>query len=155
MVLLGDQDRSLWDRSLIEEGQTLVKACLRRNRPGPYQVQAAIAAVHSDAASADDTDWSQILQLYDQLSALVSSPVVALNRAVAVAETRGVAEALDLLEDLDLDRYHLFHATRAELLGRIGRFEEADRAYERALALTTNQAERLLLEEKRASQRQP
>jgi RNA polymerase sigma-70 factor (ECF subfamily) len=151
MVLLGDQDRSLWDRSLIEEGQTLVKACLRRNRPGPYQVQAAIAAVHSDAANADDTDWSQILRLYDQLSALVSSPVVALNRAVAVAEARGVAEALDLLEDLDLDRYHLFHATRAELLGRIGQFEEADRAYERALALTTNPAERRLLEEKRAS----
>jgi RNA polymerase sigma-70 factor (ECF subfamily) len=151
MVLLGDQDRSLWDRSLIEEGQALVKACLRRNRPGPYQVQAAIAAVHSDAANADDTDWSQILRLYDQLSALVSSPVVALNRAVAVAEARGVAEALDLLEDLDLDRYHLFHATRAELLGRIGQFEEADRAYERALALTTNPAERRLLEEKRAS----
>lgn len=155
MVLLGDQDRSLWDRSLIEEGQTLVKACLRRNRPGPYQVQAAIAAVHSDAATADDTDWSQILQLYDQLSALVSSPVVALNRAVAVAETRGVAEALDLLEDLDLDRYHLFHATRAELLGRIGRIEEADRAYERALALTSSPAERLLLEEKRARRSQP
>lgn len=155
MVLLGDQDRSLWNRSLIEEGQALVKACLRRNRPGPYQVQAAIAAVHSDAASADDTDWSQILQLYDQLAALVSSPVVALNRAVAVAETRGVAEALALLEDLDLDRYHLFHATRAELLGRIGHFEEADMAYERALALTSNPAERLLLEEKRASHRQP
>jgi RNA polymerase sigma-70 factor, ECF subfamily len=154
MVLLGDQDRSLWDRSLIEEGQALVKACLRRNRPGPYQVQAAIAAVHSDAANADDTDWSQILQLYDQLAALVSSPVVALNRAVAVAEARGVAEALDLLEDLDLDRYHLFHATRAELLGRIGQFEEADRAYERALALATNPAERRLLEEKRAGRMQ-
>ena len=153
MVLLGDQDRSLWDRSLIEEGQALVKACLRRNRPGPYQIQAAIAAVHSDAADADDTDWSQILQLYDQLSALVSSPVVALNRAVAVAETRGVAEALDLLEDLDLDRYHLYHATRAELLGRIGRLEEADRAYGRAIALTSNPAERRLLEEKRANRR--
>jgi len=155
MILLGDQDRSLWDRSLIEEGQALVQACLRRNRPGPYQVQAAIAAVHSDAASADGTDWSQILQLYDQLSALVSSPVVALNRAVAVAETRGVAEALDLLEDLDLDRYHLYHATRAELLGRIGRLEEADGAYGRAIALTSNPAERLLLEEKRASRREP
>ena len=155
MVLLGDQDRSLWDRSLIEEGQALVKACLRRNRPGPYQVQAAIAAVHSDAANVVDTDWSQILQLYDQLSALVSSPVVALNRAVAVAETHGVAEALEQLEDLDLDRYHLYHATRAELLGRIGHLEEADRAYERALALTSNPADRLLLEEKRASRRQP
>ena len=155
MVLLGDQDRSRWDRTLIEEGQALVKACLRRNRPGPYQIQAAIAAVHSDAANAGDTDWSQILQLYDQLSALVPSPVVALNRAVAVAETRGVIEALDLLEGLDLDRYHLFHATRAELLGRIGRLEEADEAYARALALTTNPAERRLLEEKRANRRPP
>ncbi|HEX6147237.1 MAG TPA: RNA polymerase sigma factor [Acidimicrobiia bacterium] len=154
MVLLGDQDRSLWDRPLIEEGQTLVRACLRRNRPGPYQIQAAIAAVHSDAASAGDTDWSQVLQLYDQLSAHVSSPVVALNRAVAVAETRGVAEALDLLRDLDLDRYHLYHATRAELLGRIGRGEEADKAYARAIALTSNPAERLLLEEKRARARE-
>ncbi|HSK06888.1 MAG TPA: RNA polymerase sigma factor [Acidimicrobiia bacterium] len=150
MVLLGEQDRSLWDRPLIEEGQTLVRACLRRNRPGPYQIQAAIAAVHSDAANAGDTDWGQVLQLYDQLSAHVSSPVVALNRAVAVAETGGVAEALDLLQDLDLDRYYLYHATRAELLGRIGRGEEADRAYERAIALTSNPAERLLLEEKRA-----
>jgi RNA polymerase sigma-70 factor (ECF subfamily) len=149
IVLLGDQDRSLWDRELIEEGQSLVRACLRRNQPGPFQIQAAIAAVHSDSPIAEGTDWSQILQLYDQLMAMAPTPVVALNRAVAVAEIDGVNAALDQLEGLDLDGYHLFHATRAELLRRNGRIEAADAAYGAALALVSNQAERRLLEERR------
>jgi RNA polymerase sigma-70 factor (ECF subfamily) len=153
LVLLGDQDRTLWDRDLIEEGQTLVRACLRRNRPGMFQIQAAIAAVHSDARRAEDTDWGQILQLYDQLMARAPSPVVALNRAVAVAEVDGAARALDLLADLDLPRYHLFHATRAELLRRMGQVEAADTAYGDALALVTNPAERRLLEERREANR--
>ncbi len=153
LVLLGDQDRTLWDRDLIEEGQTLVRACLRRNRPGIFQIQAAIAAVHSDARRAEDTDWGQILLLYDQLMARAPSPVVALNRAVAVAELDGAARALDLLADLDLPRYHLFHATRAELLRRLGRVEAADAAYGDALALVTNPAERRLLEERREANR--
>ncbi|MEX1134402.1 MAG: RNA polymerase sigma factor [Acidimicrobiia bacterium] len=149
IVLLGDQDWSLWDRELIEEGQSLVRACLRRNHPGPFQIQAAIAAVHSDSPTAEGTDWSQILQLYDQLMAMASTPVVALNRAVAVAEIDGVNAALDQLEGLDLDGYHLFHATRAELLRRNGQIEAADAAYGAALALVSNQAERRLLEERR------
>ena len=153
LVLLGDQDRTLWDRNLIEEGQTLVGACLRRNRPGIFQIQAAIAAVHSDARRAEDTDWGQILQLYDQLMARAPSPVVALNRAVAVAELDGAARALDLLADLDLPRYHLFHATRAELLRRLGRVEAADAVHGDALALVTNPAERRLLEERREANR--
>ena len=110
LVLLAEQDRSRWDRDLIAEGQDLVRRCLRRNQPGPYQLQAAINAVHSDAASAEDTDWRQILQLYDQLLAVAPSPVVALNRAVAVAEVAGPAAALELVDQLDLDRYHLLHA---------------------------------------------
>jgi len=149
IVLLGDQDRSLWDRELIEEGQSLVRACLRRNHPGPFQIQAAIAAVHSDSPTAQGTDWSQILRLYDQLVAMAPTPVVALNRAVAVAEVDGVTAALDALEGLDLDGYHLFHATRAELLRRNGQVEAADTAYRAALALVSNQAERRLLEERR------
>jgi RNA polymerase sigma-70 factor (ECF subfamily) len=153
LVLLGDQDRTLWDRDLIEEGQALVRACLRRNRPGTFQIQAAIAAVHGDARRSEDTDWGQILQLYDQLMARAPSPVVALNRAVAVAEVDGAARALDLLADLDLPRYHLFHATRAELLRRMGRVEAADAAYGDALALVTNPAERRLLEERRDANR--
>jgi RNA polymerase sigma-70 factor (ECF subfamily) len=153
LVLLGDQDRTLWDRDLIEEGQALVRACLRRNRPGTFQIQAAIAAVHGDARRSEDTDWGQILQLYDQLMARAPSPVVALNRAVAVAEVDGAARALDLLADLDLPRYHLFHATRAELLRRMGRVEAADAAYGDAIALVTNPAERRLLEERRDANR--
>ena len=149
IVLLGDQDRSQWDQGLIEEGQSLVRACLRRNRPGPYQIQAAIAAVHSDSPTAEGTDWSQILQLYDQLMTIAPTPVVALNRAVAVAEVDGVTAALDQLEGLDLDGYHLFHATRAELLRRNGHVEAADAAYGAALALVSNLAERRLLEERR------
>jgi RNA polymerase sigma-70 factor (ECF subfamily) len=149
IVLLGDQDRMRWDRELIEEGQSLVRACLRRNHPAPFQIQAAIAAVHSDSPTAEGTDWSQILQLYDQLMAMAPTPVVALNRAVAVAEIDGANAALDQLEGLDLDGYHLFHATRAELLRRNGQIEAADTAYRAALALVSNQAERRLLEERR------
>ncbi len=149
LVLLADQDRSRWDRSLIAEGQALVRACLRRNQPGPYQIQAAINAVHSDARTAADTDWRQIVQLYDHLMALSPTPVVALNRAVAVAEVDGPAAALADVDRLDLDGYHLFHATRADLLRRLGRTEEAAEAYDAALALVTNAAERRFLEDRR------
>ena len=148
-MLLADQDRNRWDRALIDEGQTLVKACLRRNRPGPFQIQAAIAAVHSDAAMADDTDWGQILQLYDLLMMQAPTQVVALNRAVAVAEVHGESGALSLLDDMDLDRYHLYHATRAELLRRMGEVDAADDAYGEALALVSNEVERRFLQERR------
>jgi RNA polymerase sigma-70 factor (ECF subfamily) len=151
LVLLPDQDRSLWDPALIAEGQSLVKACIRRNQPGPYQFQAAINAVHSDAPTAADTDWSQILTLYDQLLAVSPTPVVALNRAVAVAEVHGPEAALLEVDTLDLDAYHLFHATRADLLRRLGRPEEAAHAYDAALALTANAAERRFLEDRRRS----
>jgi RNA polymerase sigma-70 factor (ECF subfamily) len=151
LVLLADQDRSLWDRQLIEEGQTLVRACLRRNLPGPYQVQAAINAVHADALTAGETDWGQILRLYDQLLALAPSPVVALNRAVAVAEVDGPHAALALVDRLDLGHYHLFHATRATLLQRLGRSTHAAEAYTAALALTSNAEERRFLEGRRRS----
>lgn len=141
LVRLPDQDRGIWNRTLIEEGQQLVRACLRRNRPGPYQIQAAIAAVHSDAPSAEDTDWGQILTLYDQLLHFGPSPVIELNRAVALAETGAVAAALAAIEALDLDSYHLYHATRGNLLERIGRDLEAADAYARARALTANETE--------------
>jgi RNA polymerase sigma-70 factor (ECF subfamily) len=143
LVLLPDQDRRRWDRALIAEGQSLVRACLRRNRPGPYQIQAAINAVHSDAPTAADTDWAQILALYDQLTTVAPTPVVALNRAVALAEVDGPAAGLAAVEALaaDLDRYHLFHATRADLLARLGRRAEAAEAYEAALARAENAVE--------------
>ena len=150
IVRLADQDRKRWDRGLIDEGQVLVRACLRRNRPGPFQIQAAIAALHSDAATADETDWGQILQLYDMLMVLAPTPVVALNRAVAVAEVHGESDALSLLEDMDLDRYHLYHATRAEFLRRLGEVDAADDAYGEALALVSNEVERRFLEERRS-----
>jgi RNA polymerase sigma-70 factor (ECF subfamily) len=153
LVLLADQDRTRWDRALIAEGQDLVLRCLRRGRPGPYQIQAAINAVHSDAPTAEVTDWGQILQLYDQLLAVAPGPVVALNRAVAVAEVQGPAAALDLVDGLDLDRYYLYHAIRADLLRRLGRSCEAARAYEGALALTGNAAERAYLAARLADQR--
>jgi RNA polymerase sigma-70 factor (ECF subfamily) len=149
LVLLPDQDRARWDRTLIEEGQALVRACLRRNVPGPFQIQAAINAVHSDAPSASATDWRQILRLYDQLLAVAPTPVVALNRAVAVAEVAGPDAALALVDDLDLGNYYPFHATRADLLQRLGRNEAAADAYSAALALTTNAAERQFLERRR------
>ncbi|MER5539054.1 RNA polymerase sigma factor [Streptomyces mirabilis] len=151
LILLSDQDRARWDRDLITEGQTLVRRCLRRNRPGPYQIQAAINAVHSDAPTAAATDWGQILQLYDQLAALAPSPVVALNRAVAVAEVEGPESALALVDALDLDGYHAFHAVRADLLRRLGRHTEAGRAYEAAIALTESTPERAYLERARAA----
>ena len=149
LVLLRDQDRSLWDAGLVAEGQALVRECLRRNAPGPYQIQAAIAAVHSDAPSATATDWSQVLALYDQLLAIAPSPVVRLNRAVALAEVAGPAAALDAVEPLALEDYHLFHAVRADLLTRLGREDEARTAYDRAIARTDNVAERDLLARRR------
>jgi RNA polymerase sigma-70 factor (ECF subfamily) len=149
LVLLADQDRGRWDRDLVAEGQAIVRRCLRRNRPGPYQVQAAINAVHSDAPSAAATDWGQILALYDQLMAIAPSPVVALHRAVAVAEVQGPEAALGLVDGLDLDGYHLFHAVRADLLRRLGRGPEAALAYEAAIAGTANAAERSFLEGRR------
>ncbi|HEY0454117.1 RNA polymerase sigma factor [Actinophytocola sp.] len=141
LVRLGDQDRSLWDRSLIAEGQAIVRQCLRRNQPGPYQLQAAITAVHSDAVSAPATDWGQIVALYDQLLTCTPTPVVALHRAVAVAEVSGPAAALTLVESLPLDGYYLFHAIRADLLRRLNRPAEAASAYEAALTHTDNAAE--------------
>jgi RNA polymerase sigma-70 factor (ECF subfamily) len=149
MVLLADQDRSRWDRDLIAEGQALVRACLRRNLPGPYQVQAAINAVHSDAPTFELTDWGQIVQLYDQLLALHPTPIVALNRAIALAELDGPGPALAIVDDLALDDYHLYHATRGRLLERLGRDAEAAAAYQAALARTSNAAERRLLEGRR------
>jgi RNA polymerase sigma-70 factor, ECF subfamily len=151
LVLLADQDRGHWDRDLVAEGQALVRRCLRRNRPGPYQLQAAVNAVHSDAASAAATDWGQILALYDQLMAIAPSPVVALHRAVAVAEVRGPAAALAVVDGLDLDGYHLFHAVRADLLRRLGQDAEASAAYGAAIARTGNTAERAFLEGRRRS----
>ena len=151
LILLPDQDRRRWDRALIAEGQALVAACIRRDQAGPYQLQAAVNAVHSDAASAAATDWGQILRLYDHLLALSPTPVVALNRAVAVAEVHGPALALAAIEDLGLDGYHLFHATRADLLRRLGHHHEAAAAYTAALARTDNAAERRFLEARRAA----
>jgi RNA polymerase sigma-70 factor (ECF subfamily) len=151
LVVLADQDRGLWDRDLIAEGQAIVRRCLARSRPGPYQIQAAINAVHSDAPAAAVTDWRQILQLYDQLLSLAPSPVVALNRAVAVAEVDGPDVALALVDGLDLGGYHLFHAIRADLLRRLGRDSEAALAYEAAIARTENAAERDFLQRSRQS----
>lgn len=156
MIRLADQDRTVWDRALIAEGHALVRACLRRNQPGPFQVQAAIAAVHADATTADATDWSQIVALYDHLYELRPDAVVALNRAIAIAELRGPAEgllALDLLDDELLADYQPYHAARAGLLARAGRADAARAAYDRAVALTTNPAERHFLEAERASVR--
>jgi RNA polymerase sigma-70 factor, ECF subfamily len=149
LVLLAEQDRALWDPGLIAEGQEIVRQCLRRNQPGPYQIQAAINAVHSDAPAVAVTDWWQILRLYDQLMALSPSPVVALNRAVAVAEVEGPDAALTLVDGLDLDGYHVFHAVRADLLRRLGRAAEAAQAYGRAIDLTENAAEREFLRRSR------
>jgi RNA polymerase sigma-70 factor (ECF subfamily) len=149
LVLLADQDRGGWDHELIAEGQAIVRRCLRRNETGPYQIQAAINAVHSDAPDAAATDWSQIVQLYDQLLALAPSPVVALNRAVAVAEVDGPQAALALVDGLDLGGYHVFHAVRADLLRRLGRNAEALQAYEAAIARTENATERDFLQRSR------
>jgi RNA polymerase sigma-70 factor (ECF subfamily) len=149
LVLLADQDRGRWDHAMVGEGQDLVRACLRRNRPGPYQLQAAINAVHSDAPAAAQTDWGQILALYDQLIEVAPTPIVALNRCVAVAEVHGPARALELADKLSLDEYHLFHSTRADLLRRIGRRDDAMAAYDAAIARTANRAERSFLQQRR------
>jgi RNA polymerase sigma-70 factor (ECF subfamily) len=151
LVRLADQDRALWSRALIEEGQGLVLRCLKWNKPGPYQIQAAINAVHSDAASAAATDWSQILQLYDQLNAVAPGPIVALNRAVALAEVEGPHAALTAVDGLDLDRYYLFHAIRADFLRRLGRASEAALAYDTAIGLCDNTVEREFLQDRRQS----
>jgi RNA polymerase sigma-70 factor (ECF subfamily) len=142
LVPLADQDRHLWNRGMIAEGQAMVRDCLRRNLPGPYQIQAAINAVHADAPTAAQTDWWQILQLYNQLLMIAPSPIVAVNRAVAVAEVEGPDAALTLLDGLDLENYYLFHAVRADMFRRLGRNDEAATAYEAAIARTNNLTER-------------
>jgi RNA polymerase sigma-70 factor (ECF subfamily) len=142
LVLLGEQDRERWDRALIEEAQAIVRQCLHRNQPGAYQLQAAINAVHADAATVEQTDWSQIVALYDQLLAVAPTPVVALNRAIAIGEVEGAAAALALVDELDLANYYAFHATRADLLRRLDRSSEAATAYERAAAMAPTDAER-------------
>jgi RNA polymerase sigma-70 factor (ECF subfamily) len=155
MVRLADQDRTRWDRASIDEGQALVRACLRRDRPGPFQVQAAISAVHADAATADATDWAQVVALYDHLLAMRPHAVVALNRAVAIGELRGADAGLDVLAELagPLDAYQPFHATHADLLARAGRHPAAVAAYDRAVDLTTNPVERAFLDRQRAASR--
>jgi RNA polymerase sigma-70 factor, ECF subfamily len=145
LVVLQEQDRGGWDRALVEEGHALVRECLALGRPGPYQLLAAVNAVHTDAPTAADTDWSQIAALYDQLYALSPSPIVALNRAVAIAELDGPAVGLAEVDRLDLPGYHPFHAARADLLRRLGRSADARAAYDAALALTDNEAERAYL----------
>ena len=155
LVLLADQDRGRWNSGLIEEGQAIVRQCLRRNQPGPYQLQAAINAVHSDASSAAATDWQQIVQLYDQLFSLDPGPIVALNRAVAVGEIDGAGTALALVEGLDLDGYHLFHAIRGNLLHRLGRDAEAAQAYDAAITRTDNATERDFLQRRRQALTRP
>jgi RNA polymerase sigma-70 factor (ECF subfamily) len=145
LVVLGEQDRSQWDRGLIEEGQTILRQCVRRNHPGAYQLQAAINAVHADAATVEETDWPQIVALYDRLLGVAPTPVVALNRAIAIAELHGPAVALALVEELHLDHYYPFHATRADLLWGLGRNSEAAAAYQRAAAMAPTDAEREFL----------
>ncbi|MFO0983724.1 MAG: sigma-70 family RNA polymerase sigma factor [Planctomycetota bacterium] len=149
LVLLADQDRSRWDRDLIAEGHAIVRECLRRQEPGPYQIQAAIQAVHSAAPAALQTHWREIVALYDQLMACAPSPIVQLNRAVAIAEVEGPQAALTLVDQLDLGTYHLLHAIRADLLRRLGRDLEALRAYEAAIARCANATEREFLQRRR------
>jgi RNA polymerase sigma-70 factor, ECF subfamily len=149
LVPLAQQDRGRWDEGLIAEGHALVRTCLRRNQPGPYQIQAAINAVHTDAPTAAATDWLQVAQLYDQLLALAPTPIVALNRAVAIAEVDGPQRALALVDALNLDGYHPFHVTRADLLRRLGRTTEALEAYDAAITHCGNATERAFLERAR------
>ena len=146
LVLLADQDRGRWNPELVGEGVSLVRACLRANLPGPYQVQAAINAVHADAEAYAQTDWRQIVVLYDQLYALSPSPVIALNRAVAIAEVEGPGAALDLIDELNLDDYQPYHAIRAEMLRRLDRAAEAEEQYRAAIERTDNVSERRFLE---------
>jgi len=147
LVLLRDQDRTNWDRTMIEEGHAIVRACLRRNRPGPFQLQAAIQAVHCDADSFEATDWPQIVALYDQLFSVMPTPVVALNRAIAIGETEGSGAALTALDAIapDLDHYHLMHAARGTALRRLGQRDAAKAAYERAAYLAATEADRRFL----------
>jgi RNA polymerase sigma-70 factor (ECF subfamily) len=149
LVPLADQDRAGWDRALIDEGHALVRECLAVNRPGRYQILAAINAVHTDAPTAADTDWSQVVALYDQLTQLDPSPIVALNRAVAIAEIDGPHAALAQVDRLPLAGYHAWHATRADLLRRLGRSAEAREQYDAAISATQNSAERAYLTRKR------
>ncbi len=152
-VTLPAVNRTAWDRGLIVEGQAIVRRCLRIGRPGPYQLQAAINAVHADAPTAEATDWRQIVALDDQLLGIAPSAIVALNRAVAVAEVDGPTTGLSLVEALALGDYHLWHAIRADLLARAGKRPEADAAYRSAIERTENAAERRYLERKRAALR--
>jgi RNA polymerase sigma-70 factor (ECF subfamily) len=154
-IRLADQDRSRWDPALLAEGQQIVRDCVRLGQPGPYQLQAAINAVHSAASSVASTDWPAVVRLYDQLLALTPTPVIALNRAVAVAEVSGPAAALPLVDELKLDRYHLFHLVRADLLARLGRPAEARAAYETAAGLTGNAAEQAFLRQRAAALTSP
>ena len=153
LVRLEDQDRGRWDRQRIAEGQSLLRECLARNHPGPYQLQAAINAVHSDACEPAQTDWRQILALYDQLMAITPSPVIALNRAVAVAELEGAEKGLRLVEELGLQRYHWWHAVRGDLLERLGNAHESAAAFREAIDLCENRREREFLEKKLAVHR--
>jgi RNA polymerase sigma-70 factor, ECF subfamily len=148
LVLLRDQDRTLWDRELIEEGQAIVRACIRRDQPGPYQLQGAIQAVHGDARSYEETDWRQIVTLYDHLITLMPTRVVALNRAIAVGETEGPDVALAQLDAIapELETYHLMHAARGAMLRRLGRRASARAAFERAAALAATDSDRRFLE---------
>jgi RNA polymerase sigma-70 factor (ECF subfamily) len=147
LVLLRDQDRTKWDRTLIEEGNTIVHACIRRDQPGPFQLQAAIQAVHCDADSFEATDWHQIVALYDHLFSVMPTPVVALNRAIAVGEIEGPGAALSALDAIapDLDNYHLLHAARGTTLRRLGQHDAASAAYQRAAHLAATEADRRFL----------
>ncbi|MEO7111512.1 MAG: RNA polymerase sigma factor [Polyangiaceae bacterium] len=146
LVLLKDQDRASWQRDLLDEGQAIIRALLTRNEPGPYQIQAAINAVHSDAKTAEATDWPQIVALYDQLTHFTPTPIVALHRAVAVAEVKGPQAGLELVDVLGLTDYYLFHAVRADLLRRLDRKHEAALAYAAAIERSENVAERAFLQ---------
>ena len=154
LILLDDQDRSLWNRDYITEGSALVERALASGQIGAYAIQAAIAAVHANASSAAATDWAQIVALYDLLARAEPSPVVELNRAVAVAMRDGPAAGLNLIDAIlsrgDLDNYHLAHAARADLCRRLGRIVEARASYERALSLTQQEPERRFLERRLA-----
>lgn len=155
LVLLRDQDRGRWDRAMINEGRTIVRACLRRNQPGPNQLQAAINAVHADASSVEATDWSQIVALYDHLLAVAPTPVVALNQAIALSEVNGPGAVLALVDGLGLDGYYPYHATRADLLRRLNRPDEAANAYETAALLAPTVAARDFLASQARRHRNP
>ncbi len=145
LVVLGEQDRTRWNHDLIDEAQALVRQCIRFDNPGPYQLQAAINAVHADAGTVARTDWSQIIELYDALLAMMPTPVVALNRAIAIGEVHGPAAALALVDPLNMENYYPYHATRADLLWRLGREPEAAAAYQRAAEMAPTDAEREFL----------